>query len=182
MAFLRQSAAAEFREAILLHDDGELLAEALADGNAFSGVVVQVRDEGVGRTTMPVWTLSDETRGPLRLREEQSVCVVGLPRRVGRIRSISTNANGDRFIEVALTNLKTPVRGATGRDAIPPRDQAWIGQPLTFATASAGSIEEAKIRKLWTRDVTGAWLTRSSARDTRTFGSEDTVEEVADVG
>jgi hypothetical protein len=161
MEYLRQSAAADFLEANLLHDDRELLAEAVARGDAFSGTIVQVMDEGVGRTTNPVWTIRDDGGGALRLREEGSVCVVGLRGRVGRIRVISNGPDGERLIEIAINNLKTAVRGATGQNAIAPNDPSWIGQRLTFADAAGGSIAEAKIKKLWADDTPGTWLTQS---------------------
>ncbi len=43
-----------------------------------------------------------------------------------------------------------------------PKDPAaWVGERLTFADASTGSIAFAKIHKLWARGVPGAWLTWS---------------------
>jgi hypothetical protein len=163
MAFLRQSAAADFLNSSLLHDDRELLVEAIARGDAFTGTIMAVADEGQGKATIPVWTLRDDSGGPLRLREEGKVCVVGLRRREGRIRSIRIDPRGERLIEVALTNLKKAVKGAEGLNGIPPNDRRWIGERLTFASASFGGIEEARIKKLWARDVPGAWLTRSEA-------------------
>jgi hypothetical protein len=91
------------------------------------------------------------------------VCVVGLKRREGRIRNIGIGPEGERVVEVVLTNLKTAVKGADGMNGVAPKDAKWIGQQLTFTSASSTGIEEAKIRKLWARDVPGAWLTRSEA-------------------
>jgi hypothetical protein len=163
MGFLRRSAAAEFLKASLLHDDRELLAEAIARGDAFVGQIVGVVDEGEGRATKPVWTVRDESGGALRLREESQVCVVGLRKREGRIRRIYAGGQGERLIDVTLTNLKTAIRGEDGVNGIPPKDSRWIGERLTFASASSGGIEEAKIKKLWAKDMPGAWLTMSEA-------------------
>jgi hypothetical protein len=163
MGFLRRSAAAEFLKASLLHDDGELLAEAIARGDAFVGEIVGVVDEGEGRATNPVWTVRDESGGALRLREESQVCVVGLRKREARIRRIHAGSQGERLIDVALTNLKTAIRDANGVNGVPPKDPRWIGERLTFASASSGGIEEAKIKKLWARDMPGGWLTKSEA-------------------
>ncbi|MGZ5473786.1 MAG: hypothetical protein ACXWG4_07455, partial [Thermoanaerobaculia bacterium] len=54
-SFEDEAGAAELLKGSLLHDDRELLAEAIATGDAFAGSIVAVSDEGVGRSTIPVW-------------------------------------------------------------------------------------------------------------------------------
>jgi hypothetical protein len=160
-AYGRYAAAAEQVEGLLLHDDRELLAEAIARGNAFIGTIVDVRDEGAGRTTRPVWVVEREGDGPSRMREGSRMCVVGLPTRTAHVRSIRS-VDGTTVVELAIVNLKTAVKGATGRNAVPPKDPAWCGQRLAFAEAPGGSLAFAKAKKLWNRDVPGAWLTFST--------------------
>jgi hypothetical protein len=158
-AYEEAAAAAELVRSKLLHDDQELLAEAIADGDAFAGTIVRVDDEGIGRTTVPVWTIEDRSGGPLRIREGSSVCVVGLPNRTGQVREIRSG-HGAREFDVVLTNLKTKPKQAVGQLAVPANDPAWVGQRVAFAEAG-GSFAIAKRNKLWAPDQPGAWLTQS---------------------
>jgi hypothetical protein len=159
VSFEDQAAAAELVAANLLHDDLELLAEAIATGDAFVGQIVGVEDEGVGRVTLPVWAIEERSGGPLRLREGSSICVAGLPNRRATVREIRSS-NGIREFEVALTNLKTKVKDGVGQLGIAPNDPSWIGERVAFAETGI-SLAFAKRKKLWQPDTPGAWLTLS---------------------
>jgi hypothetical protein len=175
-AFQTAAGAAEIVEASLLHDDRELLAEAIAKGDAFVGEIEGVADEGIGRATLPVWSVIERSGGPLRVREGSSVCVVGLPKRTAQVRSIRSDGAGARTFELVLTNLKKAVRGGIGQLAVAPNDAAWIGQRVAFAGA-ANSLSFAKNRKLWARDVPGSWLTLSRPGPERAWSPDDEMDE-----
>lgn len=159
-AFQTSAEAAELVATSLLQDDRELLAEAVAEGNAFFGEIVRVDDEGTGRSTVPVWFVLERNKGPLRIREGSSVSVVGLQRRTASVRSIRSDAPETRTFELVLTNLKKAVKGAVGQLAVAPNDRRWIGQEVAF-TEAAISLAMIKKRKLWASGVPGAWLTMS---------------------
>jgi hypothetical protein len=158
-SFEDEAGAAELLKGTLLHDDRELVAEAIATGDAFVGRIVGVADEGVGRSTLPIWSIEERSGGPLRLREGSSICVVGLPRRTATVREIRSG-QGVRHFEVVLGNLKTKIKGGVGQLGIAPNDPSWIGEQVAFAEA-ATSLATAKRNKLWQPDVPGAWLTFS---------------------
>jgi hypothetical protein len=171
-SFEDEAGAAELVNSTLLHDDRELVAEAIAAGNAFVGKIVGVADEGVGRVTLPIWSVEERSGGPLRLREGSSICVVGLPRRTATVRGIRST-DGVRHFDVVLSNLKTRIKDGVGQLGIAPNDPSWIGEHVAFAEAGT-SFAIAKRKKLWQGDVPGAWLTLSSpARQLRATPDTD---------
>src|SRR5690606_28824641 len=87
-------ASAELRDSVLLHDDREMQAEAIAQGDAFRGKIVKVEDRGEGRKSSPYWTIEDSIGGQLRLREGSWVCVAGMPKRTGIIEYIEDHPGG----------------------------------------------------------------------------------------
>jgi hypothetical protein len=159
-SFEEGAGAAELVDSTLLHDDQELVAEAIATGDAFVGKIVGVADEGIGRVTLPIWSIEERSGGPLRLREGNSICVVGLPRRTATVREIRSS-EGVRHFEVVLSNLKKKIKDGVGQLGIAPNDPSWIGEQVAFAEAGK-SFAIAKRKKLWQRDMPGAWLTLSS--------------------
>jgi hypothetical protein len=165
-------------ESVLLHDDAELQAEAIAAGDAFRGEIVKVWDEEPGRATVPVWVVRDAFQGPLRLRSGSMVCVVGMPKRQGIVRRIYAGDDGARRMEVEITNLKTAAAGGIGARACAGRS-GWVGETVTFVTASADGISRAKSRKIWDPDGPGAWLTH--ARPVGTRARADREVDVDDV-
>jgi hypothetical protein len=154
-------AAAENLSSLLIHDDEELLAEAIADGNAFHGTIVDVNDAGEGRKRVPIWTVRESSGNALRLRTGSRVCVVGLPRRTAQVKEIHGDEDGSRRIELEILNLKLAVKGAVGRDSWPPVDSLWVGQELDFVDAPAADISIRKSFRSWKKDVPGAWLTHA---------------------
>lgn len=174
-------ASAALAESVLLHDDRELQAEAIADGEAFHGEIVDVRDEGKGRMVKPVWVVHDRMTHQMRLRPGSWVCVVGLPRRTATIRSIQTALDGGLLFELVITGLKTAVKGATGRAAIPPVDRRWIGKAVTFANAPADTIPRRKSQRIWRRDTPGGWLTHAPPGGPAARGDDESGNDVAAV-
>lgn len=171
--YMTHESAAELAQTALLHDDPELQALAVAAGDAFHGTIVGVRDRGNGRATRPFWTIETDSRTSLRLREGSNVCVAGLPDRIGRIRRIETiPGRGYRF-EVEITKLKTRPRGheAAGvRDAC---DRSLVGEAVTFVKPAMDGISRFRSRRVWKRDVPGAWLTHAVPDGPRTGVPDD---------
>lgn len=151
--YLNHAACAEEAAAALLPDDAELLAEALAAGDGFRGIIVEVRDEGPGRTTRPVW-LVEAPKGPLRLREQNQVAHTENPKRIARLRRIQENA-ATRLFELEITGLKT-ARAAEGPA---PNSPAWRGREVTFLKEPAVKLGFQRAQTVWDQDGPGAWLT-----------------------
>ena len=179
--FLVHEASQELLESALVHDDAELLAEAIADGDAFRGSIVDVADEGEGRL-VPIWTVETPFAIQTRLRPGSEVCVVGCPRRTARVRSLDNTPSGGYRFELEITNLKKAISGAEGRDAIPPVDQRWKGEKIGFVQASGDGIARSKSFKVWTaKSGPGSWLTHSRPGGPRAAVAEDDVDDVAAV-
>jgi hypothetical protein len=160
--YLVHEASADRVTAALLHDDRELLAEAIAAGDAFRGDVIAVRDDGAGtKGRRPVWTIHQTYGGQLRVRIGSHVCVLGLPSREGVVRDIKNAADGGYVFEVEITNKKLAVKGESGMLGVAPADQRWLGEQVTFVPKSAEGIAQRKSFMIWKKDGPGSWLTHA---------------------
>lgn len=169
-------ASAELLEDLLLHDDKELQAEAVAAGDAVQGRIVSVSDEGEGKASRPVWEIETLADLPLRLREGTELCVVGLDRRKGRIRSFEGAGGGKTRFEIEITGLK----GITGKN-LPPGTVAanspkLKGKLVTLVQSSGHGISRRKSAKVWAKELPGSWLTLRPSRGPKT----ELPDEIAD--
>ncbi len=163
-------ASADLRYSALLHGDTEMQAEAIASGNAFRGTIVEVRDEGEGRKTRPVWVIEDPVGGQLRLREGSWVCVAGMPKRTGIIESIEELPAGGRRFEVRITRWTTkPDRAA---------DPMHVGRHVVIVPNSAAGMNRRKSQRVWSADTPGAWLTHARPQGPRAQLEEDLAEDL----
>jgi hypothetical protein len=149
----------ELRESVLLHDDTEMQAEAIASGDAFMGKIVNVYDAGVGRKSEPVWIVEDPIGGTLRLRDRAWVCIAGMPSRTATIERILLRPDGSREFEIWITGWKTKPDKAN--------DPSHIGKEVVFVSNSAHQISRIKSQRIWSTDTPGAWLTHARPQGPR---------------
>ena len=153
-------ASAELRDTLLLHDDEELLFEAIGAGDAIRGKIVRIFDDGTATSTRPVWVVETAGDLPLRLREGTEVCVLGLPRRKGRVRTFG-NVGGKTHFEIEITGLRTLMGKNLPKGTLAAADPRLKGEEVTLVKPSADGISRAKSRKVWTKDLPGSWLTNA---------------------
>lgn len=166
---------------VLLHDDQEMQLEAIAHGDAFSGVITQIEDRNPGRAMAPVWTIVSGSQGVMRLREGSWVCVIGTPKRTGRILSVTDEPGGGRIFEVEITDWKTIPKSA------PPGlmrsdDEQLIGTAVGFVKNSAEQISRRKSRMVWKAEVPGSWLTHARPAGPRSVIDADVAENIDAIG
>ena len=174
-------ASADLVDSVLLHDDKELQAEAIARGDGFRGRLVDVEDLGGGRWGRPVWTVRDSNPGPLRLRRGSWVCVIGLPKRTGEILSVADESDGTRTILIEIWGGKWPPRGAppgTKRAA----DRALIGTGIGIVRRSATGISRKKSIRIWSAGHPGSWLTHRLPAGPRTLMVREVGEDLYSIG
>jgi hypothetical protein len=178
--FYELEASAELRDSLLLHDDSELLEEALATGDAVRGSIADVRDEGEGRRTRPVWVIAVEPGSPVRFREGSPVCVYGLPKRQGRVRSLVSNGAAVS-LEVEITSLVTDRGRDLPRGTRAAADPALRRSEVVLVKPVADGISFMKNRMIWKPGTPGAWLTgaRSAEVDTGAEPVDPAVEATA---
>jgi hypothetical protein len=146
--------ASELTLSELVHGDPELVDDALAEGNAISGEIVSVVDEGTSRTSIPVWTVHAPAEGLLKLREGSGVCVVGLRGRAGSIRSIEI-VKGIRILTIEITLWKR-ARKDVGAPAA--NDDSLEGTAVVLLSTSMVGLSLMKSYRVWNGDGPGAWL------------------------
>jgi hypothetical protein len=154
--FYVQEASDELRDLLLVHDDREMQAELVARGEAIAGTITAVRDEGTGRKCVPVWTVESEGELPLRLRENVTVCVVGLRGRELRIRDIERTPKLLYRFELEVISLKKEIDEGRLPAA---NSKKLVGERVVLVKPSMDQIARRRSWLIWKRDVPGAWLT-----------------------
>jgi hypothetical protein len=157
--YLIHQASSDLLAGLLVHDDAELLAEAIAEGDAFRGEIVSVADQGSEKETRPIWKILDQADRQLRLQVGSWVSVVGFKERGGCIRSFDDQKNGNTIIEVEITSRKTNRKPGPGVHSLAPNNPRWKGRTVAFVSAPADTIPRMKSRRVWRSDGPGAWLT-----------------------
>ncbi len=148
----------ELAGAELVHGDPALVEQALDAGEAFRGVVRQVRKGGKGEGG-PFWAIECRADDSLRLREESKICLAGVRKRTAVIRSIASQ--GDvRRIAIEITGGKTK-RGLPDQ---PNADDAAAleGTTVTFVDDAGAGLSQQKMFRIGNADGPGAWLTHSA--------------------
>lgn len=179
--FYVHEASQEHLERLMVHDDHELQAQLVATGQAIAGTIADVRNEGTGRRTIPVWTVESQGELPLRLREDAELCVVGLPTRRLRIRQIEkTDDQGYRF-ELVVTSLINGPRDNDG-SVLPAASQKLKRKKVVLVKPSMDQIARRKSMLIWNRDVPGAWLTHAVPKVPESILPRGVAEDLREVG
>ena len=170
------SASDDFRLAALIHDDEELQAEVIASGDGLRGKITDVREEGEGRSTRPVWTIEAPEEAPLRIREGSDLCVAGTPSRQVSVRTIDRKSAGVLRVEVEVTALKTVPRDNPG-SILPAADPRLRGRAVVLLPVSKDQIPRLKSQRVWERTRPGAWLTHAGPAGTLAILPDDVRDE-----
>lgn len=158
--FYVHEASEDHFDRLLVHDDRELQARLVSTGEAIAGTIVDVRNEGRGRRTVPIWVVESQGALPLRLREDAIVCVVGLPKRQLRIRRVEQLANGGYRFELEVISLKTVPR-KDARGVLPATARKLKRRRVVLVKPSMDQISRRKSQLIWNKDVPGGWLTHA---------------------
>lgn len=142
--------------ATLVQGNRHLVEEALEGGRALAGTITGVANAGTNGAVVPVWTVVARADGPLRLREESAVCVLGLRGRTGKVRSIVTE-DGQRTVTVEIDGWKRARPDAPAADAA-----ELTGTRVILVEAGPVGISRRKSMKVWDASGPGAWLTHAS--------------------
>lgn len=174
-------ASTEMVESILIHDDRELLAEAIDAGDAIEGEIVEVEDIGVGRQTRPIWTICDTAPRQLRLRVGSRVAAHGFAKKNGRVVAVEQEDNGNLLISVEILGQKTNRNPGPGIHRLASKDKSLVGETAAFVTAPAHGISRSKSFRIWDREGPGAWLTHHNPSGRGAWVEDDDSDDVARV-
>jgi len=149
--YLVHLASEERRKSLILHNDPELLDEAIASGDAFRGTIAAVTIETDGGTQRPIWTIVSRAKGHLRLREESYVCVAGRQELNGILRGLRELPEGGREFRVAIKSTGAARQAATS--------QANVSEEIVIINDSSLGILGYKIARMDNDPGPGEWLT-----------------------
>jgi len=153
--YLIHEAADEAYIGHLIHDDVELFEEAIDEGNAIRLTVRSVRDEGSGRTVIPVW----ETEAPVdtitRLREGSRILPLGMPLMKVTVREVQQTETAHVLVLEWGAGKTSSLRGVAK-----PVDPVWQGQNVAFVVSDAADLTRRRSMRVWSAAKgPGAWLT-----------------------
>ena len=177
--FVTEASQAVF-ESVLVHHDAELQAEAIAEGRAVRGKIVEVWDEGEGKSTRPVWVIESSGPPPTRLREGTELCVAGLPQRTLLVREIADGENGRWRIEVEVEGCKTRPRGV-GPEVPVAADHRLKRTAVTLLPKIRDGISRLKSRRIWRKDQPGSAITRGIQPEVLAAIDSDREVEIVEV-
>lgn len=165
----RRVKAAIQRTAALVHDDAELQARIIAEGEGFRGRLVAHRE------LESRWGRSDELElvvdgaGPMKTREQDVMLVVGAPGSEARVTTITEDPSGGRTIVVEAKGLGQVLQWLA------------VGKELALISHGMPGILDVKVKLNDTAaSGPGAWLTHRRPASHST--SESWVEGSQDEG
>ena len=174
-------ASAELVEHLLVHDDEELQADAVAAGDAAIGEILRLWDEGEGRRSRPVWVIRDDADHQLRWRPGADVAVIGAGWRTGTVRRIEETDDGRVEVEVAiLAGLRGKASEAAPHD-LAAGDPDLIGCRVGVVSKGAPSLTRDKAMYIWKGDGPGAWLTHGAPSADPRSAVVDDIDDVAEL-
>lgn len=155
--YLTHAAYDEGHHGHLVHHDSELFGDALAEGRALRTTVLNVVDQGIGRSVDPVWTVRLDSDTPHRLRENGRVVPFGSRGHEGMVLGFDVHEDS---IELRLAWTKRKTMALTCGIGVRPVDTAWVGQEVAFVVADAADLTRRRSQRVWAaNDGPGAWLT-----------------------
>jgi hypothetical protein len=156
-------------KSVLLHDDAELLDEAIASGDAFCGTITGVAVEADGASQRPIWTIKSRDQGHLRLREDSWVCVAGRAEQTAILRALRDLPEGGREFRVAITSWGQARQVATS--------SANVSTEVVMVSDSSLGLLERKIALMGSAPGPGEWLTHATPGGPRSQLAEEAAED-----
>lgn len=171
------ASSAELRDRLLVHDDREMQAELVAKGEAIDGAITNIEVSKEGRKTRVYWTVESDGTLPLRLREGQSLCLIGCDRRHVEILDIDQPDQKTNRFEFEVTKGKTlEEKGLLRAD-----DRRLIQRRVILVEPPMDGISRRKSAAIWKKDGPGHWITHSPAKGPGSDLPDDVAENLTEI-
>ena len=171
------SSSAELRDRLLVHDDREMQAEFIAQGEALACTIADIETEKDGRRTRVFWTVESDGTLPLRLREGQSLCLIGCDRLVIEILDIAQPDKKTNRFELEVVKGKT-----LDEPGHPPADSPkWKRKSIVLVAPPMDGIARRKSQAIWKTDGPGGWLTHAVPKGRGMDLPDDIAEDLAEI-
>jgi len=164
----------------LIHHDEELQEEALRSGNAFIAKVLEVRDEGSGRKTIPVWRLQVELLDVNRIRERERYSPLKSARHTLQARDVEYLENKLLEFEGEWINNKTVPLDYPSSAAL--TSPSWVGKKVMFVPDDSSSLALMSVEAVWKAQTgVGAWLTHGKPKEAFQAGIVDDITQLSEL-
>jgi hypothetical protein len=171
------ASSAELRERLLVHDDKEMQAELVATGEAIDGIITEIEAEKQGRVTRVYWTVESDGTLPLRLREGQSLCLIGCDRRHVEILDIDQPDQKTNRFELEVTKGKT----LEEKGLLRAEDKRLVGRRVLLVEPPMDGISRRKSAAIWRQDGPGHWITHAPPKGPGADLPDDVAENLAEI-
>ena len=172
--YLRQAADSKYLPT-LVHDDAELLAEAVSEGRTIKGVVTEVDAISSGqRSTDFFWTIQLEAADDFRMRAGEKLSPLGNQKHSVTTVFVEFTSETEVAIRLFWTARKTMKLEAPM--ALKPGDAGWLGQEVIFVPFDSSEFNRKASQAVWNASSgAGAWLTHSKGK---TYADRKVVDDV----
>jgi hypothetical protein len=152
-------------------------AELIANGEAIDGIITDIEVVQEGRRTHVYWTVESDGTLPLRLREGQSLCLIGCDRRHLEILDVDQPDQKTNRFEFEVVKGKTlEDKGLLRAD-----DRRLIRRRVILVEPPMDGISRRKSAAIWRKDGPGHWITHATAKGPGADLPEDVAENLAEI-
>lgn len=147
----------------LIHDDEELLKDALFSGHAIAGNVVEVKTVPSGPRSKEIfWVLRVQARDDFRIREGESLAPMGDPGHSVKVVSLEFFDETQIDLTLHWKNRKTMPLGKN--QLFTPGSDEWLTEKIYFVPQDSSEFDKQARSKVWSaREGRGAWLTHGQS-------------------
>lgn len=147
----------------LIHDDEELLKDALFSGHAIAGNVVEVKSIPSGPRSKEIfWILRVQARDDFRIREGESLAPMGDPGHSVKVTNLEFYDETQIDLTLHWKNRKTMPLGKN--QLFTPGADNWLTEKVYFVPLDSSEFDKQAKSKVWSaREGRGAWLTHGQS-------------------
>ena len=159
--YMRQASESKFLP-VMIHEDSEMLAEAIASGHALRARVFKVIEQRKGNFSDIFWVVRALATDEFRMNSGETLSPLGNRNHTVKTRDVKFMNQNEIEMTLQWTNRKTTHLDTGLRQR--PNYAAWEGQEMVFVPSDQSIFDEKAAGRVWkSREGIGSWLTHSKS-------------------
>jgi hypothetical protein len=159
--YMRRASESKFLP-VMIHEDREMLAEAIASGHALRARVFKVFEEKKGNFSDIFWVVRSLATDEFRINSGETLSPLGNRSHTVKTRNVKFINSNEIEIILQWMNRKTTHLDTGLRQR--PNYVAWESQEMVFVPSDQSIFDEKAAGRVWkSREGIGSWLTHSKA-------------------